>query len=87
MRTFLDREVKPGWDKYVEAKQSRRETWQAFGQQGLSAWRPRAVRRFRGRRRALQRGALVVGIAGSFMLWRAVQLTRSAYNGRPGGSL
>jgi len=35
VRTFLDREVKPGWDKYIEAKQFPREMWLAFGRQGL----------------------------------------------------
>ncbi|MET0189940.1 MAG: acyl-CoA dehydrogenase family protein [Pseudonocardia sediminis] len=35
VRSFLDREVKPGWDSYVEAKQFPREMWLAFGRQGL----------------------------------------------------
>ena len=35
VRSFLDREVKPGWDKYLEAKQFPREMWLAFGRQGL----------------------------------------------------
>jgi alkylation response protein AidB-like acyl-CoA dehydrogenase len=35
VRGFLDREVKPGWDSYVEAKQFPREMWRAFGRQGL----------------------------------------------------
>ena len=35
VRSFLDREVKPGWDKYIEAKQFPREMWLAFGRQGL----------------------------------------------------
>jgi alkylation response protein AidB-like acyl-CoA dehydrogenase len=39
VRTFLDREVRPSWDKYIEAKQFPREMWLAFGRQGCSAWR------------------------------------------------
>ncbi|RYP85089.1 acyl-CoA dehydrogenase [Nocardioides guangzhouensis] len=35
VRSFLDREVKPSWDSYVEAKQFPREMWRAFGRQGL----------------------------------------------------
>jgi len=35
VRGFLDREVKPSWDKYIEAKQFPREMWLAFGRQGL----------------------------------------------------
>jgi alkylation response protein AidB-like acyl-CoA dehydrogenase len=35
VRSFLDREVKPHWDAYVEAKQFPREMWLAFGRQGL----------------------------------------------------
>src|SRR3954454_23287968 len=35
VRSFLDREVKPSWDKYIEAKQFPREMWLAFGRQGL----------------------------------------------------
>src|SRR5689334_11625320 len=35
VRTFLDREVKPNWEKYIEAKQFPRELWLAFGRQGL----------------------------------------------------
>jgi alkylation response protein AidB-like acyl-CoA dehydrogenase len=35
VRSFLDREVRPNWDKYIEAKQFPREMWQAFGRQGL----------------------------------------------------
>jgi long-chain-acyl-CoA dehydrogenase len=35
VRSFLDREVTPRWDKYVEAKQFPREMWLAFGRQGL----------------------------------------------------
>jgi long-chain-acyl-CoA dehydrogenase len=35
VRIFLDREVKPNWDKYIEAKQFPRELWRAFGSQGL----------------------------------------------------
>ena len=35
VRSFLDREVKPAWDSYVEAKQFPREMWLAFGRQGL----------------------------------------------------
>ena len=35
VRSFLDREVKPGWDKYLEAKQFPRVMWLAFGRQGL----------------------------------------------------
>ena len=35
VRSFLDHEVKPSWDKYIEAKQFPREMWLAFGRQGL----------------------------------------------------
>jgi alkylation response protein AidB-like acyl-CoA dehydrogenase len=35
VRTFLDREVTPNWDKYIEAKQFPRAMWLAFGRQGL----------------------------------------------------
>jgi len=35
VRSFLDREVKPHWDKYIEAKQFPREMWKAFGDAGL----------------------------------------------------
>ena len=35
VRSFLDREVTPSWDKYIEAKQFPREMWLAFGRQGL----------------------------------------------------
>ena len=35
VRSFLDREVNPSWDKYIEAKQFPREMWLAFGRQGL----------------------------------------------------
>jgi alkylation response protein AidB-like acyl-CoA dehydrogenase len=35
VRGFLDHEVKPNWDKYIEAKQFPREMWLAFGWQGL----------------------------------------------------
>ena len=35
VRSFLDREVKPSWDQYIEAKQFPREMWLAFGRQGL----------------------------------------------------
>ncbi|MCW2761266.1 MAG: acyl-CoA dehydrogenase [Marmoricola sp.] len=35
VRGFLDREVTPNWEKYVEAKQFPRELWLAFGEQGL----------------------------------------------------
>ena len=35
VRSFLDREVKPSWDSYIEAKQFPREMWLAFGRQGL----------------------------------------------------
>ena len=35
VRGFLDREVVPHWDKYIEAKQFPREMWHAFGAQGL----------------------------------------------------
>jgi alkylation response protein AidB-like acyl-CoA dehydrogenase len=35
VRSFLDREVNPSWDKYIEAKQFPRELWLAFGRQGL----------------------------------------------------
>ncbi|KQY56412.1 acyl-CoA dehydrogenase family protein [Nocardioides sp. Root140] len=35
VRTFLDREVKPNWDAYIEAKQFPREMWLSFGEAGL----------------------------------------------------
>ncbi|HSV40569.1 MAG TPA: acyl-CoA dehydrogenase family protein [Nocardioidaceae bacterium] len=35
VRSFLDREVKPNWEKYIEAKQFPREMWKAFGDAGL----------------------------------------------------
>ncbi len=35
VRGFLDREVAPHWEKYIEAKQFPREMWTAFGEQGL----------------------------------------------------
>jgi long-chain-acyl-CoA dehydrogenase len=35
VRSFLDREVTPRWDTYIEAKQFPREMWHAFGRQGL----------------------------------------------------
>ncbi len=35
VRGFLDREVVPNWEKYIEAKQFPRELWKAFGEQGL----------------------------------------------------
>jgi alkylation response protein AidB-like acyl-CoA dehydrogenase len=35
VRSFLDPEVKPSWDKYIEAEQLPREMWLAFGRQGL----------------------------------------------------
>ena len=35
VRSFLDREVRPNWDKYIEAKQFPREMWLAFGEAGL----------------------------------------------------
>ena len=35
VRGFLDREVVPHWEKYIEAKQFPREMWHAFGAQGL----------------------------------------------------
>jgi long-chain-acyl-CoA dehydrogenase len=35
VRSFLDREVRPSWDKYIEAKQFPREMWLAFGEAGL----------------------------------------------------
>ena len=35
VRSFLDREVKPHWEKYIEAKQFPRELWLAFGEAGL----------------------------------------------------
>jgi Acyl-CoA dehydrogenase, N-terminal domain len=31
VRSFLDREVKPSWQKYFEAKQLPREMWLASG--------------------------------------------------------
>ncbi|MFT4008654.1 MAG: acyl-CoA dehydrogenase family protein [Nocardioidaceae bacterium] len=35
VRSFLEREVIPSWDKYVAAKQFPREVWRAFGEAGL----------------------------------------------------
>jgi len=35
VRSFLDREIKPHWDEYIENKQFPRELWKAFGAQGL----------------------------------------------------
>jgi alkylation response protein AidB-like acyl-CoA dehydrogenase len=35
VRGFLDREVTPQWESYIEAKQFPREMWKAFGAQGL----------------------------------------------------
>jgi len=35
VRSFLDREVKPNWEKYIENKQFPREMWKAFGEAGL----------------------------------------------------
>ena len=35
VRGFLDREVVPHWETYIEAKQFPREMWHAFGTQGL----------------------------------------------------
>jgi alkylation response protein AidB-like acyl-CoA dehydrogenase len=35
VRSFLDREVRPNWEKYIEAKQFPREMWKAFGEAGL----------------------------------------------------
>ena len=35
VRSFLDREVKPSGDEYIEAKQFPREMWLAFGRHGL----------------------------------------------------
>jgi len=35
VRSFLDREVKPDWEKYIENKQFPREMWKAFGEAGL----------------------------------------------------
>ena len=35
VRGFLEREVVPHWEKYIEAKQFPREMWKAFGEQGL----------------------------------------------------
>jgi len=35
VRSFLDREVSPNWDKYIENKQFPREMWLAFGAAGL----------------------------------------------------
>jgi alkylation response protein AidB-like acyl-CoA dehydrogenase len=35
VRSFLDREVRPNWDKYIEGKQFPREMWLAFGEAGL----------------------------------------------------
>ena len=35
VRGFLDREVAPHWEEYIEAKQFPREMWKAFGEQGL----------------------------------------------------
>jgi long-chain-acyl-CoA dehydrogenase len=37
VRSFLDREVKPHWDEYIEAKQFPREMGLAQGRQGLLA--------------------------------------------------
>ena len=39
VRTFLDREVKPGWDKYIEAKQFSRDV---AGLRPAGAARPRS---------------------------------------------
>jgi alkylation response protein AidB-like acyl-CoA dehydrogenase len=35
VRSFLDRQVRPNWDKYIEEKQFPREMWLAFGEAGL----------------------------------------------------
>jgi alkylation response protein AidB-like acyl-CoA dehydrogenase len=35
VRSFLDREVRPNWEKYIENKQFPREMWNAFGEAGL----------------------------------------------------
>ena len=35
VRGFLDREVTPHWEMYIEAKEFPRELWKAFGEQGL----------------------------------------------------
>ena len=35
VRSLLDREVKPSWDQYLEAKQLPREMWLACGRHGL----------------------------------------------------
>ena len=35
VRGFLDREVTPHWEKYIDAKEFPRELWKAFGAQGL----------------------------------------------------
>ncbi|MEP6856681.1 MAG: acyl-CoA dehydrogenase family protein [Pedococcus sp.] len=35
VRGFLDREVTPHWEQYIEAKQFPREMWKSFGEQGL----------------------------------------------------
>ncbi len=35
VRGFLDRDVVPNWDSYIENKQFPREMWKAFGAQGL----------------------------------------------------
>jgi long-chain-acyl-CoA dehydrogenase len=35
VRSFLDRQVKPHWESYIEAKQFPREMWRAFGDAGL----------------------------------------------------
>ena len=37
VRSFLDPEVKPSWDKCIKAKQFPREMWLALGRQGLLA--------------------------------------------------
>lgn len=35
VRSFLDREVKPHWEQYIENHQFPREMWKAFGEAGL----------------------------------------------------
>jgi alkylation response protein AidB-like acyl-CoA dehydrogenase len=35
VRSFLDREVRPNWDTYIENKQFPRKMWLAFGEAGL----------------------------------------------------
>ncbi len=35
VRSFLDREVKPNWESYIESKQFPRKMWLAFGEAGL----------------------------------------------------